>query len=140
MILSTRKLLEIYRSDVGRMGGDGADKPPPSFDRFVMTAIIAIGLVVGVVGIIGLYRGVDDGNVGLTLLALLLAVFGVSSALGVYREFVSMKIVTGVLASATEDTAKEVVQVVLENDRNMALVRMLLSLVENLFSRTSNGS
>lgn len=134
MILSSKSLLNAYKADIGDFGGDeGAKKAPPAFDSFVMIAIIAVGLAIGAIGVIGLYNNLMAGSLGMTLLSLLLALAGVSSALGVYREFVSMTMISRVLGQATEETSKEVVQIVLEKDNNMALIRMLLGMLEGIF-------
>lgn len=134
MILSSKSLLEAYKADIGDMGGDDStEKASPAFDRVVMVSIILVGLAVGAVGVIGLYNNLMSNSFGMTLLSLLLALAGVSSALGVYREFVSMTMISRVLGQATEETSKEMVQIVLEKDRNMALVGMLLSVLEGIF-------
>lgn len=133
MILSSKSLLEVYKADIGDMGGgDSAEKATPTFDRVVMVSIITVGLAVGAAGVVGLYSNLMSNSFGMTLLSLLLALAGVSSALGVYREFVSMTIISRVLGQATEETSKEMVQIVLKNDRNMALVGMLLSVLEGI--------
>jgi len=133
MILTAKSLLNAYKADTGSMGDLGTKRAPPAFDRIVMLAIIAVGLSVAAVGVVGLYNNLMAGSFGMTLLSLFLALAGVSSGLGVYREFVSMTMLSRVLDRATEETAKEVVQILLENDRNMALVRMLLGVLEGIF-------
>ncbi len=134
MILSSKSLLEAYKADIGDMGGDDStEKAAPAFDRVVMVSIIIVGLSVGAVGVIGLYNNLMSNSFGMTLLSLLLALAGVSSALGVYREFVSMTMIARVLGQATEETSKEMIAIVVQKDNNMALVRMLLNVLEGLF-------
>ncbi len=132
MILSSKSLLEAYKTNIGELGSDENANKAPAFDRFVMIAIVAVGLAIGAVGVIGLYNNLVASNFGMTLLSLLLALAGVSSALGVYREFVSMTMVSGVLERGTEETSKEVMVILLEKDNNMTLVRMLLSVLEGI--------
>jgi len=133
MILSSKSLLKAYKANIGPMGGDESEDPDkvPAFDRSLMIAIIAVGLAIGAVGVVGLYTNLVASNFGMTLLSLLLALAGVSSALGVYREFVSMKMIAGVLNGCSEETAQEIVPPLLKNN-NMALVQMLLDVLERL--------
>jgi len=44
MILSSKSMLEAYRSDIGLMGGDSTKRAEPTFDRVLMIAIITVSL------------------------------------------------------------------------------------------------
>ncbi|ASJ72108.1 hypothetical protein [Granulosicoccus antarcticus] len=134
MIVSTKSLLDVYRSEIGDLGGDDETSGTSlRFDRFVMILIIAFSLAISAMGVMGMYKFLSSENFGLSILSLFFVVVGVYSALGVYREFVSMDMISKMLPSIPGESQMEVIRVLLDKDRNLTLIDRLLSMIENIF-------
>lgn len=133
MIISARSLVGAYRSEIGDLGGDESSDTSLRFDRLVMTLIIAFSLAISAIGLIGMFKYLTSEDFGLSILSLFFIIAGVYSALGVYREFVSMDMISKMLSSIPSESQMEVINVLLDKDRNLTLIDRLLSMIEKMF-------